>query len=388
MKLGFFDGELARSGGIVLLATFLGSVIAFFANLMVSNILGPESFGNFKVIIYLFAFLPVIIDFGINSSLTKYISELGRDVQKTSHLIRWFMRVKVITYLIFVSILFLLRDSIAVYFLKDASLSYLILAGIALLTFNIASSFFSSIALGFQNFKIYGLSQFFSSSLSAVIAIALSGYGIFFMLLGWGIGTMVGNIPCIIFFLRRKIPKRWGLFDVKKIFLKFSLPVYPIDLITNSFSIMTPIMSLFFSQRLVGYYSFAFMFYYVAMLIPNSLSTVLFPKVSELNGLKRYEHARNILKRSFMYYSIVSIVGLLFVFLLSEWFIGLVSSDFLPSLPIFKVIVSLGFVFGYNVIYSNYLKGRGKVLKYAVFMLAQNIILMAVSLLLLGGMSA
>ncbi|MFH1229169.1 MAG: oligosaccharide flippase family protein [Candidatus Aenigmatarchaeota archaeon] len=388
MRIKFFEGELIRSGTIIFLSTFLGSLIAFAANLLISNMLGPENFGNFKVIIYLFAFLPVIVDFGINSSLTKYISELGRDPQKSSHIIRWFMRIKILAWSAFALILFMMKDYIAIYFLKDASLSYLILAGIALMTFNISSSFFSSIVLGFQNFKVYGLTQFIGSALSPLLAIMLSGYGTFFMVLGWGMGILIGNIPCMAYLLRKKLPKRWGFFDVRNIFLKFSLPIYPIDLITNLFSIITPIMSLFFSQRLVGYYSFGFMFYYVAMLIPNSLSTVLFPKVSELSGLKRYDHARSILRKSFMYYTFIVIAGLMFVLLFSEWFIGAVSKDFLPSLPIFRVIVTLGFLFGYNVIYSNYLKGRGKVMKYAVFMLAQNIILMAVSIFLLSSMPA
>jgi O-antigen/teichoic acid export membrane protein len=105
-----------------------------------------------------------------------------------------------------------------------------------------------------------------------------------------------------------------------------------------------------------------------------------------LDGLKKYGHAKNILKRSFLFYSLVVVIGIACVFLLSEWFIAFVAKDYLPSLPIFKVIVSLGLIFGYNSIYTNYLRGLGRVKKYALLMLIQNIVLIVASFILLNSM--
>jgi len=385
MKIPFFEGELIRRGTLVFLATLFASIIAFFANLIISKILGPESFGVFKTIIYLFAFLPMLTDFGINVSLTKYIAEFGKESKKVKYLISWFLKVKIISYLLLTIIIFLLKDYIALHFLKNISLSYLVFAGIfsAALTF---FSVFSFIALGFQNFKLFSLSQFLNSASSAFIAILLSPLGIFYMILGWGLGPLIGNLPIIPFVLKKKIFSGYKKIDMKKIFLKFSLPIYPIELSATLFTAIIPFLSLFFSQKLIGYYSFAFMFYYVTTLIPNSLSAVLFPKVSELNGLKRYKDAKNILRRSFLYYSLVAITGLVFVILFSEWFINLIAKEYLPSLLIFKIIVSLGFIFGYNVIYINYLKGLGRVRRYAFFVLIQNILLIIVSFTLLNAM--
>ena len=382
MKVPFFKGEFIRSGATIFIATLFASLIAFVANVIISNVLGPESFGSFKVIIYLFAFLPLLADFGINSSLTKYISEFGKNSKKSSHLIEKFLEFKVIGYAALIAILLLLKDQIALYFLKDASLSYLVLAGIALLAFSFFGTF-SFIALGFQNFKLFSLSQFLNSASSVVLAVLLSPLGIFYIILGWSLGPLIGNIPTT-FYTIKKMGRSYEKIDVKKIFMEFSLPVYPVDLSTNLFTVIIPLLSLLFSQTLVGYYSFAFMFYYVAMLIPNSLSYVLFPKVSELNGLKRYDHAKHILRKSFTYYSLIAAAGLVFVLFLSEWFIGTIASDYIQSVFIFKDIVSLGFLFGYNVIYSNYLKGLGKVKKYALLMLVQNLILIVVSLFLLS----
>lgn len=385
MKHQFFQEELVRSGTIIFLATLSSSIFSFFANIIISNTLGPEAFGNFKVIVYLFAFLPVIADLGINSSLTKYVAEFGNERSKTKYLIKWFLKVKLVSYILFIIVIFLLRDYIALYFLKSISLSYLILVGLALLLFNFFSTF-SFIILGLQDFKLFSLSQFLNIASSAILAVLLQPLGIFYMLLGWSLGPLIGSIPCIAYLLKKKNLIKYEKIDMKRIFFGFSLPIYPIDLTTNLFTSIIPVLSLFFSLKSVGYYSFAFMFYYVAMLIPNSLSTVLFPKFSELNGLKNYKHAKHILKKSFLYYSLIAIVGLLSVVLFSEWFIGVIARDYLPSLLIFKVIVSLGFIFGYNVIYTNYLKGLGKVKKYALFTLVQNIFLIIVSFVLLSSL--
>jgi len=385
MKIPFFKSEIIRRGSLVFIAAFLASLIALFANIFISDLLEPAYFGVFKTIVYLFAFLPMIVDFGINATLTKYVAEFGKDCKKTGCLVRWLLKIKLMSYIFLILAIFLLKDCIALYFLKDASLSYLVTAGIVLLSFNFFLSF-SFIVLGFQNFKLYSFSQFLSSALSPVLALLLSPLGIFYMILGWSLGPLIGNLPNISFLIKKKIFSDYEKIDVKKIFFKFSLPIFPVEFSTSLFTVIVPLLSLFFSQKLIGYYSFAYMFYYAAILIPNSISIVLFPKIAELNGLKRYGHAKDILKRSFLYYSLIAVSGLVLVFLLSEWFINTLSSDYLPSLFMFKIIASLGFVFGYNSIYTNYLKGLGKVKRYALFTLTQNIFLMAISFVLLNSM--
>jgi O-antigen/teichoic acid export membrane protein len=385
MKLPFFGGELIRSSTLVFVSAISSSLIALLANLVVANLLGYNYFGAFKTIIYLFAFLPMLIDFGINATLTKYVAEL-KSKEKIGYLIKWFLKIKLLSYVFLIAVLFLVKDYIAFYFLKDASLSYLILAGIFLAASNFFFSF-SSIVLGLQNFRIYSLSQFFIASLAPILSVLLYPLGIFYMILGWGFGIIIGNLPNILFLLRKQVFKAQEQFDVKKIFFRFSLPIYPIELTVALVSTIVPLLSLFFSPIIMSYYSFAFMFYFAALLIPNSLSIVLFPKFSELNGLEKHSDAKDILRKSLTYYSIVLIAGLVFVYLFSEWLISFLAIEFLPSLIIFKAIVSLGLVFGYPVIYSNYLKGLGKVTKYAFIVLLQNLLLIIVSFILLTSMA-
>ncbi|OGI12567.1 hypothetical protein A3K64_01530 [Candidatus Micrarchaeota archaeon RBG_16_36_9] len=384
MKVPFFEGELMRRGTLVFLATLSASIIAFFANLTISDILGPKSFGDFRTVVYLFAFLPMLVEVGINASLTKYIAEFGEDrIKEVRYLIKWFIGIKLLNYALLILLAFIFRDSIALYFLKDMSLNYLIIAGIFLLAMTFFSAF-NFIMLGFQNFKLFSLTQFLSSASSTTLGVLLSPFGIFYMIIGWGLGPLIGNLLNVYFLFKKKVFDTSQSFDIKKIFLKFSLPIYPVELSTGLFNAAVPILSLFFSQLLIGYYSFAFIFYVAAMLVPNALSTVIFPKVSELNGLKKYDYAKRILNKALKYYTPIAMTGLLFVFLFSEQFISYVARQYLPSLLMFRVIVSLGLIFGYITIYANYLKGLGRVRKYALLILIQNITLIVVSFILVS----
>ncbi|MFH1472582.1 MAG: oligosaccharide flippase family protein, partial [Nanoarchaeota archaeon] len=119
------------------------------ANIMLSKQFGPEGFGNFKTVLSLFLFLPALIEFGAGATLTKYIAEGNTGI------IRWFLKLRVVSYAVVGALLFIFREQIAAVFLKDASLSALILPGIILFLFTFFE-IFKPIVQGFQNVAFLG----------------------------------------------------------------------------------------------------------------------------------------------------------------------------------------------------------------------------------------
>jgi O-antigen/teichoic acid export membrane protein len=315
--------------------------------------------------------------------MVKYIAEFGKSKEKIGYLIKWFLKLRIIGYLFLIALTFLLREQISILFLKDASFSYLILAGILLL----ATSFFNvfqSVVLGFQKFKLYALTQFLIISSSAVIGILLSPFGLFYIIIGWSLGPLIGNLPNIRFLLKTGVLKKTKSFDIKINFFKFSMPMYLITIVNGLFSSVTPLLSLFFSLEKIGYFSFAFLFYFATLLIPGSLSSILFPKISEMNGLKKHKEAKYILIKAFELYGLIAIVGILFVLIFSDWLFMSFFQKNLASLFMFKVLTILGFFIGFNTIYVSYLQGLGKMRKFILFNLLQNVVLILVSFILLS----
>ncbi len=326
----------------------------------------------------------MLIEFGVNASLTKYISEFGsKNKEKIGYLVNWFLKLKITSYLVLILIIFLLREQISIIFLKDTSLTYIISAGILLVSLTFFSVF-QFIVQGFQKFKLYALAQFLNLSSSSILGVLLSPLGIFYIILGWSLGPLIGNLFNIKFFFRNKILKKTKEFDVKSKFLKFSIPIYLTNIIIGLSNAIVPLLSLFFSQEKIGYFSFAFIFYSAALLIPMSLSVIVFPKVSELNGLKRHRDAKNILIKAFKLYALVAIIGIILVFLISDWFFATFFSTYMESIFIFKILTIIGLVFGFNIIYVYYLQGLGRVKRFALLVLIQNILLITISFILLN----
>jgi O-antigen/teichoic acid export membrane protein len=374
--------DIARSSGLIFLATFIGNLIVFLVDVFLSKLLGPVDFGIFRTVFYLFSFLPLLIDLGISISLTKYISQLRkRSKEKVSYLVKYFLKIRIVSFTALIISVLLLREQLSAMFLNSADLGYLIFPGVlisAMIFFNV----FQNIVLGFQKFKLFALSQFMVLAASSILGLALNVFGLFYLILGWGLGYLVGNIFSITFFFREKVVNSSESFDVRKIFLNFSLPVHAIYIVNNIHFVIVPILSLFFSQELIGYFSFAFLFYFSALLIPNAISFVILPKVSEMKD--RHVDAKNLLEKAFLFYTPIVFAGIVAVLLLSDIVFNMFFQSYLPSLYLFKVVVTMGLLFGYNVIYTYYLQGMGKVKKFALFAIMQNIILIAVSFYLLS----
>jgi O-antigen/teichoic acid export membrane protein len=98
----------------------------------------------------------------------------------------------------------------------------------------------------------------------------------------------------------------------------------------------------------------------------------------------RHADARNLLERAFLFYTPIVFAGIVAVLLASDIMFSTFFQSYLPSLFLFKVVVIMGLLFGYNVIYTYYLQGRGKIRKFALFAILQNIILIIVSFGLLS----
>jgi len=386
MKINaILEKDLIKSSGLIFGASLIGSIILLISNLVLSKHFGPGSFGNYKTVVSLFLFLPALIEFGAGATLTKYIAEFSDD--RINYLVGWFLKLRVILYLFLLGSIFIFREQITTYFLKDASLSYLILPGL-LFGFFVFFEIFKPITLGFQNFKLYSFSQFLTSASAGLLTIVV-GYlfGIYYAIIAYGTGYLVGNLPNIRFSLAKKVFVRRNIqnnLDLKGIFLRYSLPIH-LMVIPGFLSLgMIPILSLFFPQKLIGYYAFAWIFYSGVLLIPIALSQVLFPKVSELSGKKNFKEAKRKLVRAFIVYTPVALLGIIGCLLFSELFIGIIAPAYLSGLVAFEALVCFGLVVGYLLIYKGYLTGLARMKRLTLLVLVQNISLLGVSFITVG----
>jgi O-antigen/teichoic acid export membrane protein len=375
---------LIKTTGIIFLATLIGNLINFLSNFYLSTKLGPESFGIYKTVIYFFVFLPALANLGIQSVFPKYISEFkASGKEKIGHLVVWFMKWRLILFLILGILIFLFRYQLSLYLFHDVNHTSLIAAGL----FIYASLFFAVLPYavqGYQNFNLFSLTLFFSYAIPPVISIALIPFGINYMLVGFGLATAASYLITLRFLFRQHAFSDKIHFSMKKIIWPFSMPMHVLYLIMALPSLAVPIFSIFFDQVVIGQFSYSIMFYTAAMLIPGIISFVVLPKSSELNALKKFKSSKDLLKKAFLLYTPVAVVSSILVVSLSKIFLSMVSPVYLPSLPLFNSLIVLGLFSGYGIIYSAYLQGKGNVKKTAMIILILNILLFLVSAVFLN----
>jgi len=362
------------------------SIFLFLINLILSRIFGPDLFGNFKVVLYLSGFLIGLIDLGGILTLTKYIAEFRiRNKKRIGYLVWWFLRLKVMAFLVVFFTMLMFRNQIALYFLHDASLNYLIFS----LLFVLFASLFNilnAVVVGYENFRLFSISVITTNILTLMLGTILGYFfGVFYAILGFGVSVVIGRMVCVKFLVDEGVfNKNYEQFDVKKIFWKFSLPIYFLQLPNYLGNAIVPILSLFFTTRLIGYYSFSFMFYYAALVIPTSLASVLFPKISRLNGVGDHNRMRESLKKVLFLYSLITVAGIVGCLFFSEFIVKVIAPEYIQGILLFKSLVCWGFVVGYFNIFMSYLSAREKLKETALIVLAQNVLLLIISFVVMS----
>jgi O-antigen/teichoic acid export membrane protein len=166
--------EIVKYSSLIFIANFAGALILFASNLVISQRFDPETFGNLKTILSLALFLPMLIEFGAGVTIVKYTAEFVNSKKKLNHLINWILKLRTVLFLVLLALMFIFRNQISTYLLKDASLSYLVIPGIliaGLFFFEI----FKSVALGLKAYKDYSVSKFLTYASSGILML-LFGY--------------------------------------------------------------------------------------------------------------------------------------------------------------------------------------------------------------------
>ncbi|MFH1432771.1 MAG: oligosaccharide flippase family protein [archaeon] len=380
----FSERRLILDSSMVFSASFIGAIFMFASSVALSRIFSPEIFGNYKTLVNLFLFIPALLDFGASPTLTRYIAGFmaKKEEGKINRMIRFFLKIKGISVLSVSLMIYLSRDAFAGTFLKDSSLSYLIVPGL-LLSVSFLFDLTKPVISGLQDFRLLSFSNFLTTACIGIFSIVLGYYyGVYYALLGWSLAYFAGNLPNIYHISKRRLFSKNSLsLDIGPIFRSYALPMQMMMILNTSSLAVIPVLSLFFAQKLIGYYGFAWTFYSGIMLVPITFSQVLFPKVSELKANNKA--TRSSIVSILAVYTLIVLTGVTAIHLFSPEIISLVSAAYLPGLHIFRWLNIAGLLLGYLFIYANYLSAKGSIRSASIVFFVMNMALFAVSFALL-----
>jgi len=360
---------LNKERGIIKNSVFISStavvsaVLSTSLNIVFSKFFGPAGFGLFKTSMGLASTVAYTLDLGTRYLIPRYIAEFEgkKEPENITHLIERTLMFKAIITVFILILSWLFSHQIAQTFFHAEK--YVVLVWPTMLIFTIVFlDLTAPILLGCQNFKLLALTSILVPFFHILFGIPLAYiFGLKGVLFGAAIAFVVGSIPAIKFILKKMVIRsKIRSFSFKQAFINYSIPAYFANVPTYISIAIIPLLSLFFSQRQVGFYGLSLSFYTAAQLIPVTLSNVMFPKVAQLHSQRKESQAYQTFKRLILIYTPFAILGSLLIIPVTEPLVHLLIPSFLPATQMIIIQTIAALFFGYIALAVNYVTAVGK----------------------------
>lgn len=356
------ESRFVKDSLFIFLSTVAGGLLGFAFTICLSRLMGPADFGIFKTITAGYGSLIYLLDFGFQNTLMKYLSEFEAKGQeeKLKHLIQnlFFFKVVILAFVFIFSLTF--QRELTSVFLKNSSLYYLVYPSLVFVVFTFLD-ITRPILIGLRNFKLLSVVNVLAPGLSILLVLPMVYWGgLGFAIVGSGISYVLGSAFSIRYLIKRKIHKKakGSIFVFPKLALSYGIPSYFSALPSYIYLVIIPLVSLFFSQSKVGYFSFALSFYPVAMVVPLTISQILFPRISGLAGIKK--STKEVLFGSLFIYAIAAFFEIIFALLFTKVVIGFFAPAFSPATTLAIILITTGAFLGFLTILISYYTALSK----------------------------
>lgn len=347
----------------------VSAIFSISSNLIFSRFLGPSGYGLFKIAISLAATAAYLLDVGIKYLIPRYIAEFEakKQPENIAHLLEKTLLIKAIIAIIILIIAWFFSQSISQVFFHSRDLEILVWPTMLVFVI-IFLDLTVPILIGYQNFKLIALASILVPFAHIVFGLLLVYIlGIRGLLLAAALAFITGSIPGIRYIIKKvKRGAKLRSFSYKSAYFNYSLPAYFSSIPTYIYLVIIPILSLFYTQKQVGYYSFSLSFFTAAQLFSLTLAGVMFPKVAQLNSRNKTAAAFQTFKRLLVIYTPLAICGSILSIPLIEPIVRLLAPAFLPATKIIIIQVITSFVMGYFFITVFYLTAVNKLKMAAI----------------------
>ena len=357
------EETLMKNATLMFSMSLVSAVFSFSSTIIFSRFLGPSGYGVFKTAISLASTAAYVLDMGVRFLFPRYIAEFEDKNQpgNIARLIEKTLLIKAIFAIVILISTWFFSQTISQIFFHSQDLDTLV--WITMIVFVIIFLDVTiPILIGYQNFKLVALASILVPVTHIIIGIPLVYIlGIKGLLLAAALAFIIGSIPGIRFIIKKAKRKvRLKGFSFKSAVINYSLPAYFSSIPSYIFIIIIPILSLFYTQKQVGYYSFSLSFFTAAQLIPITLANVMFPKVAQLNAANKTSEAYKTFKRLIVIYTPIAICGIIFSIPIIKPVVSLLAPVFLPASNIIIYQVIASFIMGYFFIAVHYVTAINK----------------------------
>jgi len=285
--------DSARGSFFLISGTALATVILAIGTITVTNLLGPEQYGEYVLALTIPSLLVLFTDLGINLGITKFTATLNAkgETRRVKRIIQISLLLKAIvgTALFLVSYMF--ADQFAA-LQSRPELAFYIRVGSFSILFQAIFATAASAFVGLDKTEYQAITTNIQATAKTALSIALvlAGYGVVGATLGYTTSNLAGAISgtaLLFLILRRKqgLDKGYQFRDEIGNLMRYGLPLY-ISLLFTSF--IPPYQNLILGQFVataeVGNYKAAANFGTLLATISIPISTMLLPAFAKLDS--------------------------------------------------------------------------------------------------------
>lgn len=333
-----------------------GKFFQLLAFMIVARLLGKEAYGQMGIIRSTLAMFLMFSTLGMSTTASRYIA-MNRNINpgRAYKIYRFSVNITIAFSLLTSIILVISSGYLATNSLQNSSLqSALLLSAIALFFMSL-SNVYSGALSGFESFKLIGINSIINGAIQLVLITIFTYY---YQISGVVIAIAIGSLIMAIQYrisLHRNLQKIKQVvnetINYKKIFLKFSLPALLSGVVT--FPILWWVKT--FMIKHSGYsemaiYDVAEQWYFIILFIPNSLSNILLPMLSNTSAEGSDNDFRKLillnLKINIGITALIAIVSAL----LSPFILKLYGNDFNNYTPLLILLLTAVICAANNVI--------------------------------------
>ena len=368
--------KITKNVSVVFISQIVSYIIGFFTLIYIARYLGADGFGIISLALSLSAIFGVFVDMGLNTLMTR---EIARNKSLSDKYISNSSIMKVVLAFLTFGLLALAVHIIGYSQLID-NIIYIITLSVIITSF---SGILASLFQANEKMEYISISNILSSVilLSGTIIGIYFGFTITYFALVYIFTSMVVLIYSLIIYL---LKFSYVKLEIDLSFWKPTLKeAWPFGIIFLSGMLYTYIDSIMLSilkgVEAVGWYSAAYRFMYIALLLPNAINMAIFPVMSRLYANSSKNDLTLLYERYFKYMIILGIpIGLGTTFLAKDIILLIYGSGYIESIIALQILVwAIVFTFA-GASYVQLLQSINKqmiITKISLFCLIINVIL-------------
>lgn len=329
--------RITKNVSVVFISQIISYLLGFFTIIYTARYLGANGFGIISLALSLSAIFGVIVDMGLNTLMTR---EIARNKSLSGKYISNASVMKVLLAFLTFGLL-ALAVNIINYSPLISNIIYIITLSVIITSFSgILTSFFQA----HEKMEYISVSNILSSVLlltGTIIGIYF-GFTITYFALIYIVTSVVVFIYNLIIYLLRFSRVKFEIdFSFWKPTLKEAWPFGIIFLSGMLYTYVDSIMlSILKGVEAVGWYSAAYRFMYIALLLPNAVNMAIFPVMSRLYANSSKNNLTMLYERYFKYMIIIGIpLGFATIFLSKDLILLIYGTGYTESIICLQILV-------------------------------------------------